>query len=74
MGGGVGLMPVSFTDHQLSVILAAAKLVPERWRVRFLETIADAFVDREPTDEAVQSAIADACARMHVSIEGCDPC
>ena len=64
-------MTAAFSDEQLASILAAAQHVPSRWRNRFLEHIADQFVGREPDDAAVQSAIADAGAKMHINLAGC---
>lgn len=64
-------MSRNFSDEQLGAILAAAQHVPSRWRNRFLETVAGQFVGREPDDAAVQSAIADAGAKMHINLAGC---
>ena len=56
--------PLALSSDQLRWTMSAARHVPVGFRERFLVCIADQLIDREVTDDAVQSAIIFALERV----------
>ncbi len=57
--------PLGLSDEQLRLVLDGAQRVPNGWRSRFLEAVADVLLPLDPlTDADVSQAVASVIARI----------
>lgn len=63
------LPPLVLSDRQVAIVRRAASRVPERWRSRYLDAVADQLLcDRVIDDDAVLDAVQVTALKFYVSL------
>ena len=61
---------LALSDTQLDLVMATAEQIPQRWRSRYLESVADRlFGLQQISDDDVAEAIRYVGARFHRNVE-----